>query len=76
MMKRIFIAIAGLFIVMLVVLAIVLRPMLSHQSPPGEAFLEAHPHRLSVLTWNTARMGGFAIIAENEASYMPEFLTL
>ena len=60
MLKRIFIAIAGLFIVMLVVLAIVLRPMLSHQSPPGEAFLEAHPHRLSVLTWNTARMGGFA----------------
>ena len=43
MMKRIFIAIAGLFIVMLVVLAIVLRPLLSHQSPPGEAFFRGAP---------------------------------
>ena len=60
MLKRIFIALAALLVVILVVLVIVLRPMLSHQSPPGEAFLEAHPHRLSVLTWNTARMGGFA----------------
>ena len=36
-----------------------LLPTVSHGWPPSEAELANMPHRLSVLTWNTGRMGGF-----------------
>lgn len=38
---------------------------LSHGTPPNEEELANHPHRLTVLTWNTARMGNFTKPAEN-----------
>lgn len=39
---------------------------LSHGTPPTTEELEGHPHRLKVLTWNTARVGNFKKPAENE----------
>lgn len=39
--------------------------MVSHGSAPSEEELQDKPNRLSVLTWNTARMGGFAKPQQN-----------
>ncbi len=39
--------------------------MLSHGFVPSDEELGRMPHRLTVLTWNTARMGGFAKPKEN-----------
>lgn len=52
--------------VLLVLIILCLLPLLSHHSAPSEAELANLPHRLSVLTWNTARMGGFAKPKKNE----------
>lgn len=51
------------FVVILLVLQVLtilcLLPIVSHGSPPSAEELAKMPHRLSVLTWNTGRMGGF-----------------
>ena len=47
------------FFSVLVAAIVCLWPMLSHKSAPSSAKLADKPHRLTVLTWNTARMGGF-----------------
>lgn len=60
MLKRIFIGSVVLLVIVLAVAGVCLWPMFSHHSAPSDGSLEGRSHRLSVLTWNTARMGGFA----------------
>lgn len=55
-----------LFIALLIGAVVCLRPMLSHHSPPGAAKQARMPHRLTVMTWNTGRMGGFVKPEKNE----------
>ena len=56
-----------LFLLALLIAVIVcLWPMISHKSAPSAAKLADKPHRLTVLTWNTARMGGFAKPDKNQ----------
>lgn len=55
-----------LLLLMLVAVVVCLRPMLSHGSAPSEAELTDKPHRLTVMTWNTGRMGGFVKPDKNE----------
>ena len=51
---------------MLAVVGVCLWQMVSHGDQPTETELATRPHRLSVLTWNTARMGGFQKPDKNE----------
>ena len=55
-----------LFIALLIGAVVCLRPMLSHHSPPSAAKQACMPHRLTVMTWNTGRMGGFVKPEKNE----------
>ena len=55
-----------LMLILLACILFVFWQMLSHGTPPGDAELRSRPHRLTVLTWNTARMGNFAKPAKNE----------
>ena len=50
---------------LLVLLVLCLLPVVSHGSPPSEDTLDRLPHRLTVMTWNTGRMGGFVKPAQN-----------
>ena len=55
-----------LFIALLIAAVVCLRPLLSHHSPPSAAAQARMPHRLTVMTWNTGRMGGFVKPDKNE----------
>ena len=52
--------------VLLAAIALCLRFTLSHGTPPSSEQLEKMPHRLTVMTWNTGRMGGFVKPEKNE----------
>ena len=52
--------------VLLAAIALCLRFTLSHGTPPSFEQLEKMPHRLTVMTWNTGRMGGFVKPEKNE----------
>ena len=55
------------FLFILLLLAVCfLWVMFSHGSAPKEEALADKPHRLKVLTWNTARFGGFKKAEKNE----------
>lgn len=56
----------SLLAIVLIGVFLCLLPMVSHGSGLSEKDLANKPHRLSVLTWNTARMGGFAKPDKNE----------
>lgn len=55
-----------LLLLLIVVLAVCLWPMVSHSSAPTHAQLAKHPHRLTIMTWNTHQLGQFRKPAENE----------
>lgn len=48
-----------ILLVLQILTILCLLPIVSHGSPPSAEELAKMPHRLSVLTWNTGRMGGF-----------------
>lgn len=54
------------FLLLLVTAGVLAWLMLSHGAAPDEEQMEARPHRLSVLTWNTERMGHYKKPAQNE----------
>ncbi len=57
----------NILLIILLLLAVAgLWSMLSHGSKPTEDELKAHPHRLSVLTWNTNRLSQFRKPEKNE----------
>ena len=64
--KRRHIILYTLLAMLLILVILCLLPLVSHGSGPSEAQLAKMPHRLSVLTWNTARMGGFEKPDKNE----------
>jgi len=57
--KRRHIILYSLLAVWLILTVLCLLPIISHGSPPTEDELARMPHRLSVMTWNTGRMGGY-----------------
>lgn len=58
-LKRRHIILYSLLALWLILTILCLLPIVSHGSGPSEAELAKMPHRLSVMTWNTAQIGGF-----------------
>ena len=52
--------------VLIIILIFCFLQLVSHGSGLSESQLAQRPHRLSVLTWNTGRMGGFVKPEKNE----------
>ena len=64
--KRKHIILYSLLAIWLILTILCLLPFVSHGSGPSAATLAKLPHRLSVLTWNTARMGGYVKPEKNK----------
>ena len=64
--KNLHILVLAFLVLILIGIVACLWPLVSHGSKPSREFFDAHPHRLTLLTWNTHQMGQFQKPEKNE----------